>query len=257
MLQRKANCTHVYNSHMKAINTIIFSMNRAAQLDLLLQSIKRYAPWMWPPTILYRTTSDPFALGYSILMGEHGIDLTWQLPLKEMLLATIDPDVPLTTMLVDDSVFFAPFGRIISLPHGVAFAPHLGKNCTYCYPFSRPQKEGESDFLTAWTVDGNIYRTYNLLDCLRAVEFTTPNNLEDSMGRAARPMRVIYAERSCMVTIPANVVQHEYPNRHGGGSAEELNARYLAGERLDLDAMDFSNVTAWHQEIPYIWRQAR
>ena len=43
----------------------------------------------------------------------------------------------------------------------------------------------------------------------------------------------------------------------GGGSAEELNARYLAGERLDLDAMDFSNVTAWHQEIPYIWRQAR
>ena len=57
-----------------------------------------------------------------------------------------------------------------------------------------------------------------------------------------------------MVTIPANVVQHEYANRSGGGSPEELNTRYLAGERLDLDTMDFSNVTAWHQEIPFAWK---
>ena len=240
---------------MKQINTIIFSMNRAAQLDLLLQSIKRFAPWMWPPTILHRCTSDQFAAGYALLTYDHHIEVTWQLPLKEKLLAAIDPAVRLTTLLVDDSVFYRRCGFLPNqLGEREAFALHLGRNCTYCYPFGRAQKEGESDFLTAWTVDGNIYLTEDLLACLHAVEFTTPNNLEDAMGRAARPMKLLYAEHGCMVTIPANVVQHEYANRSGGGSPEELNTRYLAGERLDLDTMDFSNVTAWHQEIPFAWK---
>ena len=239
---------------MKLNNVIIFSMNRAAQLDLLLTSIKQYAPWMWPPTILYRSTSDLFDVGYSILADEHQIGLMYQLPLKEKLLAAIDRLVPFTTMLCDDSVFFRALPEIPWLQPETAYATHLGKNCTYSYPVNKPQKEGELDFLTSWGIDGHIYRTDDLTACLHAVEFSTPNKLEEAMGQAARPLKLLYADHSSMVTIPANVVQHEFPNRSAGGSVGELNGRYLAGERLDLDAMDFSNVIGGHQEIPFVWK---
>jgi hypothetical protein len=32
-----------------------------------------------------------------------------------------------------------------------------------------------------------------------------------------------------------------------------LNERFLAGERIAMEAMDFSNVIGSHQEIPYVF----
>jgi hypothetical protein len=40
-------------------------------------------------------------------------------------------------------------------------------------------------------------------------------------------------------------------------SPEALNARFLAGERIDLDAMDFSAVRGAHQEIPLVFGRSR
>jgi len=56
----------------------------------------------------------------------------------------------------------------------------------------------------------------------------------------------------CLVSIPVNRVsdtataafgtEHSYP-------AEELKARYEQGERIDWEAMDFSEVNSPHQEL--------
>jgi hypothetical protein len=59
--------------------------------------------------------------------------------------------------------------------------------------------------------------------------------------------------QSCLVSIPANIVTPTYRNRVGENSdwsAESLNRCFLAGERIDLYAMDFSSVRGAHQEIP-------
>jgi hypothetical protein len=39
-------------------------------------------------------------------------------------------------------------------------------------------------------------------------------------------------------------------------SPPALNARCLAGDRIDVEAMDFSNVQGAHQEIPFVFKSA-
>lgn len=234
------------------INTIIFSKDRAAQLDLLLCSIERYAQWLWPPTVLYRYSNNDYLEGYRLVSTRHGITFTWQLPLKPMLLRAIDRMVPLTMMLVDDSVFFRKFSEFHGLDEGTTFAARLGRNCTYCYPLDKQQRVGELDFAYSLTIDGHVYRTSEIRKRIEAVDFATPNELEDKLSRG-KQLCVEYGDHSCIVSIPHNRVA-EFDNRYEGGSAEELNRRFLAGECLDLDAMDFSNVIGAHQAIPYVWR---
>lgn len=241
---------------MKNINTIIFSMNRAAQLDLLLQSIKRYAAWQWPPEVITRATEPDFAAAYRQLSREHGIGLTWEYngSFKSLIVAAIDPHLPLTAFLVDDSVYYRECPPV-SLRVGEVFAPHLGKNCTHCYPLNRPQKEGELDFTESRIIDGHIFCTDDILHNARTRQYGDPNRFEEAM-REGPPLKILYAEHSSAVTIPANIVQTNNPhNRNAGGSVEELNRRYVDGERLDLDAMDFSDVRGFHQEIPFVWRK--
>ena len=87
------------------------------------------------------------------------------------------------------------------------------------------------------------------------VRFTNPNELErelDFRRLLLTPVMLAFRE-SCLVSVPANVVADTFRNRASANeeySAERLNRRFLAGERIDLDAMDFANVRGAHQEIP-------
>jgi hypothetical protein len=116
----------------------------------------------------------------------------------------------------------------------------------------RPQREGELDFAYSLTIDGHAYRTHEIRQRIAAVDFQTPNQLEECLARGV-PLAIQHAEHSSIVSIPHNLVG-EYPNRSGNGSAHELNERFLAGERIDPAAMDFTRVIGAHQEIPYRWR---
>lgn len=115
-------------------------------------------------------------------------------------------------------------------------------------------KEGEYDFDCTFSLDGHIYRTEEIWPHIERVGFSTPNELEDRLWPVRFQLQ--YAEHSCLVGIPHNRVQDQYPNKNAGGSAKKLNARFLAGDRIDLEAMDFSNVIGVHQEIPYRFKKA-
>ena len=230
----------------------MFSRDRAAQLDALLTSVRDHAGWLWPPVVLYASSDEEFAAGYRRLAQLQRLHPVPDTPLKQKLLESIDPKVPLTTFLVDDAIFYRPFPEVTSVDAGTAFAPRLGKNCTYCYPLDRTQREGELDFLYFFSVDGHVYRTEEILPRMQAAEFSTPNQLEDALSHSD-PLKVLYNEHSCLVGIPHNRVG-EYDNRHAGGSPRELNARFLKGERIDPASMDFSHVIGAHQEIEYVWK---
>ena len=69
-----------------------------------------------------------------------------------------------------------------------------------------------------------------------------------------RPLMASYPH-SCLVGIPVNRVQHDVPNRAGEKfpyGPDALNARYLRGERIDLDALDFSDIRGAHQELELV-----
>ena len=57
---------------------------------------------------------------------------------------------------------------------------------------------------------------------------------------------------SVLVNSPNNIVQNTFPNRKGEKhslSTKELNDKYLGGEIIDYDFIDFSNIRGCHQEL--------
>lgn len=235
------------------------------QLDALLRSMQKYAPQCLPATVIVKVSDEKFLAGYSLFRGIQrellaGGDLIWQSatrPFRMHVMTAICSSPELCTMLlVDDCVFYRQlpdFG--FPVRGNQVYAPRLGQNCTYCYPIDRQQAPGEMDFQTLVSLDGHVYRTVDLVRWLASIHFATPNELEHYLGLVWKP-RVTFGEHSCLVGIPHNRVQEAYPNRNMGGSAAELNARFLRGERIDLDAMDFSDVRGCHQEIEYVFTKA-
>ena len=65
---------------------------------------------------------------------------------------------------------------------------------------------------------------------------------------------MISFETSKLVSIPANLVNDSFKNRHGIQyyfSEKELNDRFLNNETIDLASMDFTNINGPHKEIEY------
>lgn len=248
------------------MKAIVFSKDRPMQLDLLLTSLERNAPGLFDVSVLWNSRS--MEEGYAICASEHPKatfiaedGLTYQV--RSLLKGR------LVTFFTDDDVLYRPLSYIPPPLSGViCFSLRLGRNTTHCYPHGREQsvpeqsfwkwKEAEGDFGYPMSLDGHVFRVQDLVPHLG--HFTTPNWLElmlmGSAEKIGRPYMASFAE-SHLVGIPANRVQAEMPNRNGEThpySVQELNHRYLMGERIDLDALDFSDIRGAHQEIPLVFR---
>lgn len=244
------------------MRAIVFSKNRPMQLDLLLTSLSRNAKGLFDITVLWTGGE-----GYRICSQEHPEarfveedGLTYQV-------RALLREGSLVTFLTDDDVLYRPLTAIPYLPPNViCFSLRLGMNTNYCYPLARSQRvpekvawlweQEDGDFGYPMSLDGHIFRASDLIPVLG--HFTTPNWLEVMLMKAAptfkRPYMTCFSE-SRLVGLPLNRVQDEMPNRNGGTySVQELNQRYLRGERIDLDALDFSDIHGAHQEIPLVFR---
>lgn len=247
---------HKYMASELDINVTVFSKDRACQLDLLLNSIQRNAEALWPPTIIYKCSDKKYKIAYEQLMTEGDNDsCNWveERNIKEDVLDWVYPLFSYTMFLVDDDVFYQSLPEIPKLEQYEAYALRLGLNLTYCYNVDKPQKKGELDWDCKMSIDGHIYRTEDILPELKALEFNHVGQIEEKLYQRFTHYKLITPVHSVLVGIPHNRVSH-YPNRHMGGSTEELNDRFLRGERIDFDKMDFSNVISVHQDIPYAFR---
>lgn len=263
------------------VNCVVFSKNRAMQLEACLQSIDRYAPYDGPVVVVYNATSRAFEDGYRrLLAGLEGkrvrlVSQTYDF--RRDVLGAVDPMCEHTVFHTDDDVFFRmPPARPIMGDRFAAFSFRLGQNTTYCYPRRREQPvpprsahepfiawnwtRASDDFAYPMSLDGHVFTTKTLRRMLVCAQFNTPNELESELHlrRHLAPPGMLAFRESCLVSIPVNVVTATYRNRAAENpdwSAEALNRRFLAGERLDLDAMDFSVVRGAHQEIPLAFKR--
>ncbi len=255
---------------MNQTNVVAFSMNRAMQLDAFLRSMRRFAPHYYRSVkIMAKYDAGDHRRSLDILRARHpgclwmehspGLD-----DFQALLLQAIAPKVPRTTMLVDDDLFFRMLPEF-ELPPGTAYAPRLGYNCTYSYNggggaqrvptrlWRDPGGEGDLDFDCTMSVDGHVYHTDYLLPFLESVHYSTPNQLEENLCQTVRP-RLAFAEHSCLVGVPNNVVQTGYPNRHMGGSPDDLCRLFLDGFRIALDRMTF-DVRSVHEPLSYVFEK--
>jgi hypothetical protein len=254
------------------VHCIVFSKDRAMQLDACLRSIERSAPYAGPITVIYLATTEEFADGYRLLdLGERVRLVEQSDDFRSVVINALDPKDEHTVFHTDDDVFFLRPPTAPVLPPGfAAFSLRLGENTTYCYPLHRMQQvpttaangsvmawdwtRAEGDFSYPMSLDGHILSTGLLLRMLARARFANPNQLEGELHlrRYLAPPAMLAFRESCLVSIPANIVSSTHQNPSGANpawSAEALNRRFLAGERLDLKAMDFSAIQGAHQDV--------
>ena len=105
------------------------------------------------------------------------------------------------------------------------------------------------------SVDGHIFKRETILNITNMLEgFNGPNQYEGQLAlfHQKMPRYIASFQNSVLVNSPNNIVQNEAKNIYGKTypfSQENLCERYLRGERLDLDAIDFSNIKSCHQEL--------
>lgn len=275
-------------------NVIIFSKNRPSQLDACLRSFFancREAEQV-SVMVLYTATSDEYARGYELCKTKNSPAIEWkvqrhELSFKKDLLHLFrgKEACPLTMFLVDDIIFREPFSfadpeisAVVENNHLLCCSLRLYSGITECYATSSPSKiptfikgnvwnwyGAEGDWGYPYSLDGNVYRTLDIIRKITNADYANPNQLEASLnvnnfsrvglGTPDRPTYVIcYVQGSKLVNIPANRVQDEFKNRVGNiMSPEEMNQKFLAGEQISLSTVaDLVNSTV-HVEIPIVW----
>ena len=264
------------------INSIIFSYDRALQLRLLLDSIKKYAKEVFKLKIIYRTSKEEFKKGYDKLIEENLIDnITWikESDFKQDVINAFDKEYKYTCFFTDDDVLYFPVEenevlKFLEEDQEVfCFSLRLGLNTTFCYTMNTDNKlhgveEIGNDFIKwNWSksymdygyplsVDGHIFRTKEIMKMIKKTPFHNPNTLEEHLqmfDNFPKEYMVAYSH-SVLVNSPTNIVNETHPNRKGevyGVSKKVLNDKYLKGEVIDYSLIDFSDIKACHQELEF------
>jgi hypothetical protein len=257
---------------------IVFSKDRAMQLDACLRSIEQNAPYAGDIAVVYTASTPAFEAAYAQLETSERVRLVRERDFQADVRTELDAAGEHVVFHTDDDVVFERPPRAPFVPDGfAAFSLHVGRNTTHCYAYDREQglpQSVEADGIIAWdwrraeydfaypmSVNGHVFHTDLIQRLLHRRRFRSPNELEHKLNQRRHlvPPGLLAFEQSSVVSIPANLVNVGWDNRFAGDdalSAEALNARFLAGERIDLERMDFSAVRGAAAEPAFAFAQA-
>ncbi|MCK5017021.1 MAG: hypothetical protein KAS32_08110 [Candidatus Peribacteraceae bacterium] len=223
------------------ITNLVFSKNRASQLNTLICSLNEYSGVCFNNKVIYATTDESFERGYDILRDMHS-EIEWieQTALKPDILENMNSDY--TSFMVDDLIMFKTMPQIPHLEAYQCFSLRLGKNVRephLSYPLS---------------LDGHVFRTEDIKPLIEAIKFHNPNKLESRLQQFKDSWEVLY-DYQAMVGIPHNRVSTKSGCAFSGlYSAELLNKYFIEGYEIDYNKMDFSNLTNVHSPIDYCFK---
>lgn len=257
-----------------AIRCVVFSRDRAMQLDAFLESIETWVPTLYQPLVVfYRATTSEFATAYETLRrARPHVEWVEENSFRDDLLDLLGSE-PLLAFHTDDDVFFGEAPDFTVDEDEVCFTLRLGLNTTYSYPLDiheqldQPdirgdrvawgwREQGPGSFSYPLALNGHVFRGAEARDWLARLDYSNPNELESALQALKDEVRPRMASftRSSVVSIPANIVNDTFPNRQSGRfGVADLNSRFLEGVRIDLGGMDFDDVDACHAEIPYVF----
>lgn len=264
-------------------DVLIFSKDRACQLDLLLSSIQERTLGLGTISVIYKASEENFQLTYSTCKSFHkDVQFLEETDFRQQVLEwLLDSSRSSTVMfLVDDDVFkaninFESVSNILHQnPQFVCYSPKLGLHLGYCYSLNLPQRvpdgqvvngffiwnwrESEHDWQYIFSVDGHVFRASEITSWIGELKFHNPNSFEAVMQDIQKyfviPPYAICQTFSQMVNIPMNRVQDTYANRCGNVSHVELNEHYLSGKRLNVQSYAGMLNAACHEDVPAVWR---
>jgi hypothetical protein len=259
---------------LRDLHIIIFSKDRACQLESLLRSVRDHFHSAYLPiTILYKATSPAFNNGYELAKKASVCDnVAWRpeqsfqndvaaicgVPAPESLVMfLVDDDVMFRQCSIDSVLdAFSDEHLFISLrasrtypadeqPEFITTGPYLEwqwnyskkKWITWNYPFS---------------VDGNIFHAAHISKIIRKISFEAPNSFEGRMHTYRHHWWVKWIKKAlapldaAVFNNPLNRVQAESETWHNNLSPESLNKAFLSGMRINNAALYSARPDATH-----------
>ena len=227
------------------ITTIIFSKNRACQLELLLRGLTL------PATVLY--TYDPeFKAGYEKLMGMYpDIKFVFEKSFKEKLLELLNSAGEYVMFLVDDDIMLDLFTE--DCPEFAEFKRNQDILCLSLR--TAPYYKGAPIIVNnTWRWEGakwswgypmsassHVFRKKDILPILSGKDavLDIPNDIEielialKTLGKSL----MMCFDKPKFISNLANQVQSKFGFRNLHIPVEELEKRFLEGGRLSLPYM--------------------
>lgn len=233
---------------------------RRAQLDLLLRSRAQH----WPQS-RFKVIDEPAGPEFSAAIAGAVIEAT-----------------DLVAFATDDGVFHrsVPGDGVLEwalLPaHSdpwLCASLRLGDDTTNCYPTDTKHSTSyhwpacSGDYGYPGSVDAHVFRRRDLLAMIDRQFIPHPTALEVIMnGRChelfaeSRPL-MWFGHKPCYTAVPVNRVSSQSNVRSGTvfpQSVEALNARFDAGDRIDLEStFRDAVIDSAHVELPYRWESER
>ena len=270
------------------ITSVVFSKNRACQLDLLLRSIEKNLPQFENIWVLYEATTPSFFAGYELLISRFPkIHFIKQINFQTDTFYLLNNIAcKYVCFFVDDNVITRKCSIIGSDilntcvfkdQNAACFSLRLGTNIKiqdiynnlpieypkdFSYYIIEPYKEQIllwnwttirtfGDFGYPFSVDGHIYQKKDILPFL-TYEFDTPNAFEGRFDKNKLTQNRMYCfANSVIVNNPINIVGSSNNNagKYYGYTLEELNNKYLHNNIINLEPIMQEKIIACHQEI--------
>lgn len=221
------------------ITTIIFSKDRACQLELLLRNLNM------PATILF-THEPEFQKGYEKLMKMYpNFKFVKENNFKKQIIKLIG-DSEYVMFLCDDDIMLEHFNedcpefKLFKMDEEIICLSLRAKG-SYKYAPSLINNEwkwkGErKDWGYPMSVTSHIFRSEDILQTIKRENFKTPGGLEMKLRRnpPERDLMLCFDQPKTINNL-ANRVQNKYPTpNHLGIPLEELEKRFLNGDLLSL-----------------------
>ena len=271
LLSSKETCS-------SACSIIIFSKDRAMQLDALLRSMYHYS--LNPPKVfvLYNSSNQLFDSAYQELISAHKHkeahfikEVNFNQDLKSLFLKVTTPKV---LFLVDDLMFKnqVDFKRFSEVDTKLFVASlRMGNHLRFSYTLQREQKapmfennsefqeminwsyqQGELDWAYPLSVDGHLFDTQEMKVLVEELNYKAPNSFEEAlqiMTPLFKKRTGVCFKESIIVNNPCNKVQVENNNIAGHISIEELNEKWLEGFRINFEEHKGLLNESAHQEL--------
>ena len=267
----------------KSLVAVIFSKDRAMQLDACVRSLALYCKDIdqYPQRVIYTASSDRSEKQYEVLRQCHrGTEFVRETSFFSDLVEAIH-GFSYVLFLVDDNLFVRDWSvtevlTALEMNHqAIGFSLRLGMNTSVSYSLSKPQElpqfltvapqilkfpwaNAKHDFGYPLEVSSSIYRAGQILTLIEsAPAISNPNSLEAFLDSKKSNFLNSEGELLCFRTSVAfcnavNNVQVDWVNRCGDrlqDSHYALMRKFDLGYRIDLIPLKNFITDSCHQEV--------
>lgn len=266
---------------------LIFSKDRPMQLLATLDTMKKHITDLDSKDVfvLYKTSDKRYRDAYEKLKKEVNCNFIEekQGSFKKTSISLLSCAwYSYTLFLTDDTVILKDFSladittTLNTHSTVIGFSLRLGENTEFCYMHDKLQDMGDDikhekdkiiwnwtranhDFAYPLEISSSLYKRVFALHILRNCEYENPNTMEFKMDSIKQIFSSIFPhlvsyKTSRAVSIPANLTQNIYKNKHTGKdemSTYNLLKLFEHNNRIDISMFENLRTNGAHYETVY------